>query len=137
MAALDVTEQERWLDLATARRLTIRQLRYELTGARSSLGTVRTNFPVAAGEQRQSVDLKAASDVDHLKQLERSRAANSPSRRVVNCPQGGHVFTASAETAGVGAISDAAVARSPASDCQLNDVTPGTLPTRHGPAANT
>jgi hypothetical protein len=123
LAAFDVAEQERWLDRAAAQRLTVRQLRCELMAARRSLETPPANTGVAASEQqRQSVEPKPTPDSDPLDQLERSRARDGRSGRVLSCPRCGHVFTDSNATSDLDAPSHATVAPSPASDYELGDL---------------
>jgi hypothetical protein len=91
LAALAVEEQERWLDRATAQRLTVRRLRCELVAARQPVDIPARNRAVATNRQAAPAR-DSPLDADGLRQREDLVSKIALPRRVVTCPKCGHHF---------------------------------------------
>jgi hypothetical protein len=101
LAALGFEEQERWLDRATAQRLTVRRLRCELTAARQPVDTFGENQAAPSREQRTASDSTPPSNVDHPKQREDLLLSIARPSEVVICPRCGHHFIEAWPASGV------------------------------------
>jgi hypothetical protein len=82
LAALEVAEQERWLDRATGERLSVRDLRDELAAWASASRRGAAGKRATSSRKRNVVALKRSSE----------STARTDSDRLAVCPQCGHEF---------------------------------------------
>lgn len=95
LAAYDVEEQERWLDRATAERLTVRGLRRELGCARQPMEPLAQERAGASNEQQLTAGAEGPRDAEPLGQREDLLPNSAHPGRVLTCPSCGHRFTES------------------------------------------
>jgi hypothetical protein len=92
LAALEVEEQERWLDYSTTERLSVRDLR-------DALATMQGNGRKggrrgAADEESSASATTEATGRDRSDDIERASSKDAAAARAVVCPHCGHHFSA-------------------------------------------
>lgn len=91
LAPLDLEEQDRWLERATAQRLTVRDLRHEVCSAKRLIGAAQHKG--ASPIEKACVPAQGrAPDVTLSRDLDADLSRNGEAGRAVTCPQCGHQF---------------------------------------------